>query len=63
MYASRKSQGFFYSSQARNTFPSKVGPPLTGYLFVSANMYQNKNITVNGVEQQITKKFENWRTN
>ena len=26
-------------------------------------MYQNKNITVNGVEQQKTKKFKNWKTN
>ena len=32
---------------------------MTGYLIVSANMYQEKNITVNGVDQQKPKKFEN----
>ena len=35
---------------------------MTGYLIVSANMYQNKNFTVNGLEQQKPKKFENWKT-
>ena len=29
---------------------------------MSTNIYQNKNITVNGVEQQKCKNFENWKT-
>ena len=61
MYASRKIPVVFYCSQARITFPFSAGPPLTGYLIVSANTYQKKNITINGVEQQKPKKFENWK--
>ena len=71
MYASRKVQGFssrcrpethFRLAQGHERAGALIEPLLTGYLFVSANMYQNKNITVNGVQQQKRKNFEIWKT-
>ena len=35
---------------------------MTGFLIVSTNIYQNKNNTVNGVEQQKPNNFKNWET-
>ena len=49
---------FFLVFEARNKFPSKAGPPLAGHSSLSTNIFQNKNITVNGVEQQEPKNFE-----